>query len=317
MFSLFQKTLNVVTHDGKFHADEVFGVATLYLWAEKENLDIKIIRTRDKEIIEKGDIVLDVGGIYDESKKRFDHHQTGGAGKRQNGLPFASFGLVWKAYGELICKNKEAALMVDERLVASIDGEDNGIKMTKPVFEGVYDYNVSAVMDSFNPYVGEADRSSREMDIQFMKAIEFAKSILNNEISKAELRVEHTKLVEDEINKQNLSQNSPKVLVLEERRMWSSAVSKHPEILFVISKNMSKNINSEVEEWTIKVAEDNPMDHSTRRASFPEAWGGKRDKDLEEISGVKNAVFCHSGLWFAAAKTREAALELANKALSV
>ena len=37
---------------------------------------IHINRTRDENIIEAADIVFDVGGIYDPTNGRFDHHQN-------------------------------------------------------------------------------------------------------------------------------------------------------------------------------------------------------------------------------------------------
>ena len=85
----------IVTHNSTFHADDVFAVATLLIIEP----DAEVIRTRDENIISSADYVVDVGQIYDKDKKRFDHHQLGGAGKRDDGIEYASFGLVWKEYG--------------------------------------------------------------------------------------------------------------------------------------------------------------------------------------------------------------------------
>src|SRR3989344_4225767 len=108
-FNFLKPKTVVVTHDGSFHADELFACATLSIWAEKEGRRIKIIRTRNQEIIEKADIVVDVGMQYDPSKNRFDHHQKGGAGRRAESpeISYASFGLVWKHYGEKICDKED------------------------------------------------------------------------------------------------------------------------------------------------------------------------------------------------------------------
>jgi uncharacterized UPF0160 family protein len=96
----------VVTHNGKFHSDEIFGVAVLQLVYGIEHLEI--IRTRDQIQIDKADIVLDVGGVYDPALQRFDHHQVGGP-VRENGLPYAAFGLVWREYGENVTGSNEIA----------------------------------------------------------------------------------------------------------------------------------------------------------------------------------------------------------------
>ena len=37
---------------------------------------LPIVRTRDQTIIEKATLVADVGGVYDDSKLRYDHHMA-------------------------------------------------------------------------------------------------------------------------------------------------------------------------------------------------------------------------------------------------
>ena len=70
--------MKVLTHDGLFHADEVFETARLQLIYGAGN--VEIIRTRDKEIIaaallDKDTFVLDNGGVYDPEMNNYDHHQ--------------------------------------------------------------------------------------------------------------------------------------------------------------------------------------------------------------------------------------------------
>jgi uncharacterized UPF0160 family protein len=101
--NFFRKKIRIVTHDGNFHADDVFACATLSLWAKKQGYDCVITRTREAHIVAKADIVVDVGMEYDPQRGRFDHHQRGGAGTHENGVPYASFGLVWKHYASFIC----------------------------------------------------------------------------------------------------------------------------------------------------------------------------------------------------------------------
>ena len=79
-----------VTHAGKFHADEVFGTIVL----EKVFGNIDIIRLPEVDAFNlDGKLVFDIGG------DKFDHHQIGGNGKRQNGIMYAAFGLLWKEFG--------------------------------------------------------------------------------------------------------------------------------------------------------------------------------------------------------------------------
>lgn len=72
------KKLKIITHSGKFHADEVFATAVLEILLGKDK--VEIIRSRDNSVIDSGDYVVDVGGVYDPKTNRFDHHQEERAG---------------------------------------------------------------------------------------------------------------------------------------------------------------------------------------------------------------------------------------------
>ena len=137
--------MKIVTHDSSFHTDDIFACATLLILYP----DAEIIRSRDQKVIESADIVFDVGGIYDPQNKKFDHHQTGGAGKRENGIPYASFGLVWKEFGEKICGSKIVAEKIDIRLCQPIDAIDNGIEITKKIYKNVFPYTISDFLSSY------------------------------------------------------------------------------------------------------------------------------------------------------------------------
>lgn len=61
------------THDGTFHCDEILGCFMLKQLPDFKNAEI--VRSRKDEDLEKCDVVIDVGGVYDPEKNRFDHHQ--------------------------------------------------------------------------------------------------------------------------------------------------------------------------------------------------------------------------------------------------
>ena len=60
------------THSGLFHCDEVLA-CSLLLWTDKFTNPM-IVRTRNQDILDSLDLVCDVGGVYDPSTMRFDHH---------------------------------------------------------------------------------------------------------------------------------------------------------------------------------------------------------------------------------------------------
>ena len=59
------------THDGRFHADEIFALAVLNLIFP----DLEIVRSRDENVYKNADIIVDVGHVYDPDNLIFDHHQ--------------------------------------------------------------------------------------------------------------------------------------------------------------------------------------------------------------------------------------------------
>ena len=92
------------THGGKFHADDVFSAALLrYL-----NPDITIERGNRVPEDYKG-IVFDIG------RGRYDHHQRDSR-IRENGVPYAAFGLLWEELGVEIL-GEDLTLKFDEDFV--------------------------------------------------------------------------------------------------------------------------------------------------------------------------------------------------------
>lgn len=63
------------THSGTFQADEALGVWMLRQLPDYRNS--KVVRSRDQKVLDKLDIVIDVGGVYDHDALRYDHHQRG------------------------------------------------------------------------------------------------------------------------------------------------------------------------------------------------------------------------------------------------
>lgn len=296
------KTKKLITHDGSFHADDIFSCATISLMLEKDKQTFEIIRTRDKEIIENGDYVFDVGGIYDEPNNRFDHHQKGGAGKRANGIEYSSFGLVWKKFGTEICGAQKTADFIDQRLISSVDAEDNGIDLYKNNFENVLPYTVNDVMSVFSKTALE----DLDKDEQFLKAVVWAKEILKREIKKANDQAEITKIIQGFYKKSGdkrlIIVEKPKVSRYE---IWD-ALQDSPEPLFVVY--------GDYESWSA-VAMRKEINSFKNRKNFPKSWAGLRDEDLQNITGVRDAVFCHKNLFLVVSKTKEGAVKLAKIAV--
>ncbi len=288
----------IATHNGGFHGDDVFAVATLLLIFP----DAKIVRSRSPEIISQADIVVDVGGIYDPTQNRFDHHQIEGAGKRENGIPYASFGLVWKEFGERISGSAEIAKNIEDKLVLFVDALDNGVEVSKSIYEDIRAYTIS---DYFYSYWMDENVSEENVDKIFYDVVILAKDLIRREIEKTKHILEEGKTVLD-IYEQT---SDKRLIILDQHYAWGKVMVSKPEPLFIVYPGLNGS------GWNIKSVRTNLISFDVRKM-FPLEWAGKTGSELVEVSGVSDAVFCHRGRFLAVAKFKEGAIKLAQIALN-
>ena len=284
--------ITIVTHNGNFHADDVFSIAALKHIFPTFNL----VRTRDLEVIGKADIVIDVGGEYDADTGRFDHHQRGGAGARDNGIPFSSFGLIWQKYGVEICQgNHEVAQAVDAGLVSTIDAIDCG--HVEGVAQGI---SLSQTISMFNPTWQE----DSHFDTCFDEAVEFASRVLTRFIASADGGISAKSIVAKAID----NAEDPRVIVLEKYTPWKTTVHKLSEqALYMVYPSGSGP-------WRIQTVPVEPGSFEDRK-SLPAPWAGLSNEALQEVTGIDDAMFCHNGLFIAGAESFESTMKMAAIAL--
>ncbi|RNF32405.1 metal-dependent hydrolase [Massilia aurea] len=308
----------IATHGGKFHADDAWAVAVLkVLFPEAD-----VVRTREQARIDAADFAIDVGGVWDPATGRFDHHQKEFDATRVSGVPYASAGLVWRDYGarcvaalaerhtgERLSDDtaQQIAYAIDADIVQYLDLSDVGVAKNAPG-----SYGLSAVVSGFNPGwldeqrlgYGEAVEVYRMG--QFMRAVEFLTDIMGNAVRYrvgamlAVTQVRQAEVLED-----------GKLLFLKNAALpWSSVVRKEmPKILFVISHSLTEQ---RYMLHTVSV----DTESFDARADLPEAWAGLREAELAAVTGVEDAVFCHTGRFIAAARSYAGALTMARQALA-
>ena len=307
----------IVTHGGKFHADDAWAVATLKVLYPEADL----IRTRDPAIIATADFVIDVGGIWDPATGRFDHHQKGFNGARQSGVPYASAGLVWRDYGaRCVAALAEAhtgrrvsdetaqhiAYAIDNDVVQYLDLSDVGAAKNAPG-----GYGLSAVVSGYNPSwldeerlgYGEAADAWRLQ--QFERALAFLTDVMANSVK---YRVGALLAVEQVRASEQLE--GGRLLFLKNGALpWTAVVRKEmPRVLFVISHNLNEQ---RYMLHTVPVSAES----FEARADLPAEWAGLRDADLAAVTGVPDAGFCHNGRFIAAAKSYDGIYLMALQAL--
>jgi uncharacterized UPF0160 family protein len=307
----------IVTHGGKFHADDAWAVATLNILFPGADL----VRTRDQAIIDRADFVIDVGGIWDPASGRFDHHQKGFSGARQSGVPYASAGLVWRDYGARCVAAlaaahtghplsedaaQQIAYAIDADIVQYLDLSDVGAAKNAPG-----GYGLSAVVSGYNPNwmdeqrLGYGEAADAYRLAQFRRAMAFLADVMANAVK---YRVGATLALEQVRGAEVLEDG--RLLFLKNGALpWTSVVRKEmPKVLFVISHNLSEQRHML---HTVPATADT----FEARADLPASWAGLRDADLAAVTGVPDAGFCHNGRFIAAAKSYEGIYAMALQAL--
>ena len=291
--------MRVATHPGNFHADDVLAVAVLGL-AEGP---LEIVRTRDAAAQAAADARVDVGGRSDPASGDFDHHQKGGAGERENGIRYASFGLVWRAYGERLAGGPVEAAAIDERLVQGVDANDTGQTITESLYGEIAPMSVSGVIAALNPRWDE-NLTPEEEDARFAEAVELATGIVAREIAGAAAIARARSLVEAAVGRAG----DPRVIELDGNMPWREAVVRTaPEALFVMYPKSDG--------WGSQAVPEKLGSFGNRR-DFPAEWAGRSGAELAAVTGVQDAIFCHPARFYASAGSRDGISALIAKALA-
>ena len=293
--------MRIGTHNGMLHPDEVAAISALGVISP----GLKVIRTRDVEILAAVDMLVDVGMEFDPASGKFDHHQKGGAGKRPNGIPYASFGLVWKTYGPQICEKVlgrledgvdilQVANLVDQVLVQPIDARDCGVR-THYGANGTKPFTVADAVARFNP---GTDSDIQEYDLAFEKAIEFFSLVLINEIKFSLGSV----LSWNKLLTMIEGQIGQKIIVLEKFVSWNQVVPEvSPETKIVIFKDMDGSYRLQ----------------GLGGSLMPKEWHGANKEELRTLTGAPTAIFCHNSGFIMGVGSYEDAIFCANLALKL
>jgi uncharacterized UPF0160 family protein len=306
----------IATHSGKFHADDVWAAAVLNLMFPGSEL----VRTRDPAVIARADFAVDVGGVWDPEKGRFDHHQKGFQGARASGVVYASAGLVWTEYGPRcvslvaeqaghalsLAQAAEIAHAIDADLVQYLDMSDTGAARNAPG-----SYGLSAIISGFNPgwldeqAAGSAEAADLMRMTRFRQAMDIATDILRNGVL---YRVGALLAVQQVRRSQRMDDG--RLLFLENSALpWASIVrNEMPQVLFVISHSMAE------QRYMLHTVPSAPESFDARK-DLPPHWAGLQGDELAAATGVPDAVFCHNNLFIAACKSWDGVLTMARQAL--
>jgi uncharacterized UPF0160 family protein len=285
----------IATHDGPFHADDVFG----YVLLKNVYPAADFIRTRDTDKLAKADIVFDVGGVQDSIAKRFDHHLLSAA-KRPNGVIYSAFGLLWNEYGLQYCEgNRDVHRRIDKELVESIDADDNGQIIDTRTDLKTFRPTLDELVRSFNPVGNE------NFDEQFTKVSHIAEQILKEFKKTTLLRLSIEKSV---IKSFELSSNKSFISI--DHYIPVHDLRDMPDqLLYIICQEKPGR-------WLLCAVQNNKSFDSLRKP-LPHSWAGLSGEDFVRETGIKDVQSCHRNRFIAVTYTKQAALELARQATKV
>ena len=291
----------MAVHNGIFHADDVFGVALM----QSIYNDLEIIRTRDEELLKTCDIVSDVGN------GKYDHHHVDKI-RRENGIPYCGFGLLWRDFGISYINAKfpdlsnlkdqqEVAEKVDTILIQQIDAQDNGVDV---MTSQVPIMTLCDIIYTFIPTGAGED----EIEKGFFEAVEFAKKILYKITKKFVDSYENYRMIKNELKKQNVKQSH--ILVLEKSVPWKDTIlelDRNENVLYVVYQDVTGS-------WCTQTVPKEANSFAARK-DLPKTWGGLINDDLSKLTGIENCTFCHPALFICGNKTKEGAISMAKVAV--
>lgn len=276
----------IVTHDGSFHADEIFATALIKKFVSE---DVEIVRTRGdddlKEATKDPNVwVVDVGRKHDESMRNFDHHQRSFT-KTWEGtdIPFSSCGLVWKYlrdrgiigshYADEVIDSVEAAL------IRRVDMHDNR-----------YAPMPQAVVFKL------CNREESTMD-DFLRALMIA-----------EIHLEDSFIFAEKVRRNQCKLDNVKFLANGDIAVFDEEVAT--ALSWVRKSTAAKVVvmpKEGVDTWSVRsvAGEDEGI-------LTPFWWRGLAKEELRRVSGIKDLTFVHKAGYLAVVESKDSAVKIAR-----
>ncbi|KAL4474206.1 hypothetical protein ABPG72_001745 [Tetrahymena utriculariae] len=325
------------THSGAFHSDEVLACLMLSKYTS-EFRDGIITRTREQDILDQQDIVVDVGGIYEPSRHRYDHHQKSFADtfSSEHSIRLSSAGLVYKHFGKEIIKNVAQSLLDENKdnlsveislnqgildslyqriydgFILGVDGNDNGVEQYPVEIKPAYSDKTQLKfrIGRLNPMWTE---KNADENVRFKSAMEIADMELRWQVKILLLSIfpAYESVKQSVLNRFN-THSSGEIFTLETPVPWKEHLEELEKTL-----NLGKQIkfilfpeSSAKKAWRIQSIPDN-WGTFGQRVSLKEEWRGIKDiTELKNATKIDDIVFVHNNGFIGGAKSYESVLRM-------
>lgn len=340
------------THNGHFHADEALAVYMLKRLPEYNSAGL--VRTRDQSVLDKCHTVVDVGGEYDASRNRYDHHQrTFSTTFPSHATKLSSAGLVYMHFGKALIAQHTKLPMDDpdveliyqklyDDFIEAVDAHDNGISKyddftlksagieAKFKTGGVTLASLVGDLNHEDPLNPDAPSRNTEVEPQAEEDARFG--MASELMGTAFLRKLHgaatawlpaRTIVKDAFMSREKEHPSGQLMVLPRAGIpWKEHLYNIEDAAGLPNdKKVLYVLYPEKEEpgskWRIQAVSKDFSSFENRKG-LPEAWRGLRDSELDSMLGsdVENgAVFIHASGFIGGHKTEAGARKMAVLAL--
>ncbi|KAE9378015.1 putative UPF0160 protein C27H6.8 [Stipitochalara longipes BDJ] len=337
--------LSIGTHNGHFHADEALAVYMLRMLPTYQSS--QLIRTRDPALLQTCHTVVDVGGEYEASTNRYDHHQRTFTTTFPNRpTKLSSAGLVYLHFGKAIIAQhlgvseeaEEVTVIwekVYESFIEALDAHDNGISAYDPKAVAAAElkknfsdggFTLGAMVSRLNPNWNDPTptdpvQAQKAEDEKFLIAStrigeEFSRDL--DYYTKSWLPARD--IVHSAYAQRLEHDESGRILVFEGQSVpWKDHLYTLEEkeggdakVLYVLYPEKP----APDAKWRIQAVPVS-KDSFESRKPLPEAWRGFRDDKLDEITGVDGGVFVHAAGFIGGNKTFGGAKAMALRALNI
>ncbi len=338
------------THNGHFHADEALAVYLLRLLPTYTPSNL--IRTRDPSLLQTCHTVVDVGGEYNPSSHRYDHHQrTFTTTFPSHSTKLSSAGLVYMHFGRSILAQRTGLQegnpdleVLYEKLytdfIEALDAHDNGISVYDPeatanLQKRFNDNGIglgSLVGDLNNDWTVEPsdgdkkplspDDVQKQEDERFLEASRLMGTSFVRKLDAAHRGwLPARSVVHAAFAARKAHDEAGRILVLERSVPWkdhlytlesSQGTPAEERVLYVLYPEGP----NEGAKWRIQAVGVSGDSFESRKA-LPEAWRGVRDDGLDEVTGIEGCVFVHASGFIGGNKTFRGAMEMARRAVEM
>lgn len=301
--------MRIGTHDGSFHADDVLAVAILTTIYPNH----QIVRSRDTDILNMMDILIDVGDIYDHRIKRYDHHMHNPPKDKFDHM-FSSAGLIWRHYAKTYLEaigipkdftfegNTFGLITSVERHIRihwihPIDRADNGLNQGPTA--------ISEIVRSMRPI--HPERSTQRFDQLFLEAVSMVSHIFKRSCFHSA----------DHVIAKTQCMHSEKKILLDDKVIVSQYPFHNYKVLNTTTAHFSICPSDVYEGSELYFVVRPILDLNTKsfKTPFPAEILGCRSATIEQHLGIKGVNYIHHNGHLALVNSEEEAISLCKKLL--